>query len=123
MEKFTKLIRKIRIDNDEVLYDMAKKLNMSTAYLSSIENKRRPIPSDFLKQISEVYKLSDEQQKELQEAIAEKIETVSIDISSASLNKKNLAMSFNREFDTMDEEIAKQISELLNNDKNKKGEE
>ena len=38
--EYGKLLRKIRIDHDEILKDMAGKLEITSAYLSSIENIR-----------------------------------------------------------------------------------
>lgn len=43
-----KTLRKIRIDRDELLKDMAEKLDMSPSMLSSIENGTRKPPTGFL---------------------------------------------------------------------------
>ena len=48
----------IRIKNDEKLLDMARKLNVSVSYLSSIENNNRKIPTDLLKKLFRKYHLS-----------------------------------------------------------------
>lgn len=37
LTKFGKELRKIRIENDEILKDMADKLNVTAAYLSAVE--------------------------------------------------------------------------------------
>ena len=42
-----KKLRKIRIDNDEISSDMARKLEISVSYLSAIENGKRNIPKNF----------------------------------------------------------------------------
>lgn len=44
-----KKLRKIRIDNDEISSDMARKLEISVSYLSTIENGKRNVPKDFAK--------------------------------------------------------------------------
>ena len=36
-----KFLRKIRVDNDERLYDMAKRVEVSSAFLSGVENGRK----------------------------------------------------------------------------------
>ncbi len=38
---FGKFCRRLRIDNGELLYDMAKKLGVSSAFMSSVENGKK----------------------------------------------------------------------------------
>ena len=57
--EYGKLLRKIRIDHDEILKDMASKLEITAAYLSSIENGKRQIPINMTKTIVAKYKLDD----------------------------------------------------------------
>ena len=45
---FGKELRKLRIDKDENIHDMAKKLGISISYLSAIEAGSRNIPSDMV---------------------------------------------------------------------------
>ena len=47
-----KKLRKIRIDNDEISSDMARKLEISVSYLSAIENGKRNIQRIFQKNFS-----------------------------------------------------------------------
>ena len=54
---FGKILRKRRIDSSEILGDMAKRLDVSAAYLSSIENGLREIPDSFVEKISKEYGL------------------------------------------------------------------
>lgn len=62
---FGKVIRKIRIDRNELLYSMAKKLNMSSAELSGMENGRTPITETIKQQIKQCYDLNNEELNEL----------------------------------------------------------
>lgn len=50
-----KKTRKIRIDNEEILMDMANKLGISVSYLSSIEVGKRNVPEDFIEKIEQIY--------------------------------------------------------------------
>ena len=68
---FGKILRKRRIDSSEILGDMAKRLNVSAAYLSSIENGLREIPDSFVEKISKEYGLSEAEKQELEEAQAQ----------------------------------------------------
>ena len=41
---FGKFLRKLRIDNNEFLKDMAARLGVTVAYLSAIEHGKRDVP-------------------------------------------------------------------------------
>lgn len=44
LTRFGKQLRKLRIDREERLKDMADRLNVTTAYLSAVENGKRTVP-------------------------------------------------------------------------------
>ena len=75
---YGKILRKIRIDNGEILGDMADNLNISSAYLSSIENGGRTIPQDLTKKISEIYSLTPQQIQELEKAEIDNIKEIKV---------------------------------------------
>ncbi|MCL2035044.1 MAG: helix-turn-helix domain-containing protein [Oscillospiraceae bacterium] len=54
-----RLLRVLRAENDEILYDMAKKLGMATSYLSMIETGIRTVPKNFLVRIQTAYSLEE----------------------------------------------------------------
>ena len=58
--EFGKFIRKFRLDHDERLFDMAQKLQVSSAFLSSVETGKKSIPQKMLDKIKTVYNMSDE---------------------------------------------------------------
>jgi len=55
---FGKLLRKLRIENDEKLRDMAKKLGVSIAYLSYVERGDRNIPLSWIDLLPKFYKIT-----------------------------------------------------------------
>lgn len=66
LTEFGKFLRKLRIDNGELLKDMAIKLNTTPAFLSMVETGRRSIPKKFEEEIEKSYScLSLEQKEEL----------------------------------------------------------
>ena len=67
---FGKILRKRRIDSSEILGDMAKRLDVSAAYLSSIENGLREIPDSFVEKISKEYGLSEAEKQGAVDAMA-----------------------------------------------------
>ena len=50
-----KFLRVYRIEHGLLLYDMAKSLNMRSSELSGIEMGRKPIPTNFLEKLIEIY--------------------------------------------------------------------
>ncbi len=60
-----KFLRKLRIDNGELLKDMAIKLNVTPSFLSMVETGRRGVPKKWEKKIEKSYSLSLKQKEEL----------------------------------------------------------
>lgn len=50
-----KELRKIRLDRHEVLFDMAKKIGVSTAMLSAVETGSKPAPDGFVSRLAGCY--------------------------------------------------------------------
>lgn len=107
-----KELRKIRLDGDEVLFDMAKKLNISSAMLSSIEIGRKSAPDDFIERISKQYPEVANRRAEfdLLADLTKKSMKVSLDVSDEA---KELAYAFRRELPTMTPELLREFKNLL----------
>lgn len=108
-----KFLRKIRIDHEEILKDMAEKLGVSSAFLSAVENGKKKMPETWFEKLKNIYSFSPEQEEELQNAIIDTNNLVEIQLRNASKNNKDLAIYFAREFDSLDDETSKQILKLL----------
>ncbi|WP_175868618.1 helix-turn-helix domain-containing protein [Bartonella gabonensis] len=54
---FGKILRKIRVDHSERLLDMAKKLDVSVSFLSSVEIGKRSVPVGMEVKIIQLYDL------------------------------------------------------------------
>ncbi|WP_273723920.1 helix-turn-helix domain-containing protein [Bartonella sp. AU18XJBT] len=57
---FGKTLRKLRIDHSERLLDMAKKLDISVAFLSSVEIGKKSVPVGLEEKVIELYALDQE---------------------------------------------------------------
>ncbi|MDD6486197.1 MAG: helix-turn-helix transcriptional regulator [Spirochaetales bacterium] len=79
MTEIAKFLRKLRIDNEQSLGDMAKRLDLSAAYLSAIENGKRKAPEDLKDNLFKAYNLSEEQKLEFARLVAESRKKVVID--------------------------------------------
>ena len=108
-----KFLRKLRIDNGEILRDMAKKLEVSSAFLSAVENGRKKMPDTWPEKLKRLYLLDVQQMEKLKDAIIESGETVELNIRNASAENRQLAVSFARQFNTLDEDTTKKLFDIL----------
>ncbi len=108
-----RFLRKLRIDEGEILRDMAKKLGVSSAFLSAVENGKKKVPEVWITKLEELYSLTPVQVTELKDAIIESSDTIEINIRNASSANRQLAVSFARQFDTLDEETTKKLFSIL----------
>lgn len=65
LSEFGMFCRKLRIDNNQILKEMADLLNVSSSYLSAVENGKRKIPDNWYNKISNIYLLNKEKKDEL----------------------------------------------------------
>jgi len=107
-------LRKLRIEKGEILKTMAETLGVSSAFLSAVENGKKKLPDAWIPRLEEEYNLSAEQVEELKRAIIESGDTVELNIRNASAGNRQLAISFARQFDSLDEETSKMIFTILN---------
>ena len=107
MTTLSKFLRKLRVDHGEVMYDMAKKLHVSSAFLSAVETGKRAAPSQWVEEIASLYNLCDADKSELRKLICDSIHQVRIDITKKRNVQKECAIAFARSFDDFsDIEIA-----------------
>ncbi len=114
LTEFGKYLRKIRIDNDEILKKMSDKLNVTAAYLSAVENGKREVPEDWIQKISDMYAIDAMQQKELEEAAFNSKKSIKIKLDNESTRNKDLVLAFARRFRDLDDEDVEEMQEILN---------
>lgn len=110
---FGKFLRKLRIDNGELLKDMSKKLDVTVAYLSAVETGKRDVPEKWLDIIAKEYNFTNDQYCEMQEAAYENKEEVSLNIGRCDALDRNLVLSFAREFHDLSTEEKADIMNVL----------
>ena len=112
---FGKILRKKRIDSSEILGTMAKRLGVSAAYLSSIENGQREIPDSFVEKIAEEYGFSDAEKIELEEAQAQSKGCVNVSLGEQKNSSEYLetAVMFAKDFSKLTEQQVKLMKEML----------
>lgn len=121
LTEFGKALRKIRIDRQQLLRDMADKLGVSSAYLSAVETGKRRIPQDWVSKIASIYSLSCEEQADLQSAADNSVFDVTISLVNASEQKRNAVLSFARALDGLNDEDLKRIMASRKEKEEKRG--
>ena len=101
--------RKLRIEEGELLYDMAQKLGVSSAFLSKVENGKKKPPVQWKQRIINEYKLSGGKLNEFEESFFEAVNADSIDISMYEESDKELMLSFARKFDALDKALIRKL--------------
>lgn len=109
VNNFGKFCRKLRIDNNELLYDMAVKLGVSSAFLSKVENGRKKPPQEWMEKLIHLYNLDNKQIDELDQYMFEAQNYESIDISNFKESDKMMMLSFARKFNSLDKDALKKF--------------
>lgn len=112
---FGKFCRMLRIRNDEVLRDMARKLGVSSSYLSAVENGKRPTPKSWRNKLIQLYDLTNDESKELDDAIYQSHQEIKItlNLNRFSSSDRDTLMAFARRYDSLDEDAKTSLRELL----------
>ena len=118
LTEFGKVLRKIRIDKQQLLKDMATALGVSSAYLSAVETGKRRIPKNWVDEISSIYKLDQDSRTELQRAADDSVTDITISLHNASMQRRDAVLSFARALDGLSDDDLKRIMSSMK----KKGE-
>lgn len=111
-----KRLRMIRIEENELLKDMAIRLNITPAYLSSIENGKRVPTRKFIDKVVDTYDLLTEAVEDLMKAYYLTLEEVSIDLKQKNTKQQELGLVFARKFDELGEDKVRKLLSILKND-------
>lgn len=113
LTSFGKFCRKLRIDNGELLKDMADKLGVTSSYLSAVENGKRNVPQEWLHDISRMYSLNDQQISELKKAMGESQTVIKLDLKALPNEKKDILVAFARKHQGFDDKDWEKINKIL----------
>lgn len=76
--EFGKFMRKIRIEKNLILKDVAELLGVSSAFLSAVEVGKKSIPTKWVDDLPRVLNLNDAEKTRLQKAINSSKHTITI---------------------------------------------
>ena len=114
---FGKFCRKLRIEHEAILKDMADKLGVTPAYLSAVEVGKRNIPAEWFNTITSIYALSVNEQQDLQEAIDSSIKQIKIDLDNYSERQKQTAAMFARKLSTLNDTELEKLFKIFGKSK------
>ena len=106
-------LRKLRLEQGEVLKDMADKLGVTVSFLSAVENGKKRMPSSWNNKICRIYSLDTNAQESLTTAIADAEESIELSFSGIANQNKEIAVSFARKFSEFDDEELEKIRQIL----------
>lgn len=110
---FGKELRKLRVDRDEILKNMADKLGITSSYLSAIECGKRNIPDDFVSRIVNLYNLTDAEELRLNRARENSLLNIELNLTGLDDIQRELCLNFSRKYAIINEEDAGQIIAIL----------
>lgn len=111
--EFGEYFRILRIKNREVLADAKEFLNVSTAFISSVECGKKQIPGDWFEKIIKHYDLNENEQLELKDAIEKSQSNIKISLLAATPIQKTVALQFQRSFKDLGEKEMIEIKNIL----------
>ena len=86
---FGKILRRIRVDRDDLLADMAQRIGVSAAFLSKVENGLAKPSDKIVEQIIEKYNITGYQREELEKA-KQNITNLTEQLANATAKVDNL---------------------------------
>ena len=108
-----KFLRKLRIDRGELLRTMAEKLGISMSFLSSVENGKKNMPTEWITKIPDLYQFNNTQKSEFDQAVAESEKGIGLKFEGLSEENKRISVAFARKIKTLSPEAQKAIQDLL----------
>jgi transcriptional regulator with XRE-family HTH domain len=114
-------LKRLRLNNkDEKLKDMALKLKISTAYLSSIETGKRKMNLEVLHQIIMIYKLNEEESTELKYLRDMATDEINVKVNKMDDDKKTTLINFLSQVGSLDNKELEKINLILKKQKEDK---
>jgi len=112
---FGQELRKIRLDRNLLLKNMADKLGFTSSYLSAIENGKKKIPADFIQTLAKVFDLSVEEVEKLKLTELETQDIIEFDTNKMEDFQKDFVVSFARKFDEIPKETLENFKKIIEN--------
>lgn len=117
---FGKEIRKMMIERNLRVYDLAKEFDVSSAFISSILTGKKNFPQEWFVKIKIIFKLDDETIKSLMNLNEMSKDSIKIDLSNSNDFARETAFAFQRNLNNLDYESLLKLNDILNKKDGKK---
>ena len=114
---FAKLMKEIRKPEGESLRTMAKRLDISAAFLSALEVGKKTIPLDYPEKICKEYNLDNDMYNRLVDAVSESNNMIKLGLDDLNAEQKDVSLLFARKIVNADPDLIKKLKEALEDDK------
>jgi transcriptional regulator with XRE-family HTH domain len=113
MTEFAKFTKTLRLEYDERLGHMAKKIGVSSAFLSRVENGLAKPSKKILDGLFQSYSLNEEQKRKLKEIVEEARQKNLLAPLQLSPAKQQLVIRLAQSIEKFDEEELYEIEEII----------
>lgn len=117
LSEFGVALRKIRLDKQLLLKDMADDLEVTSAFLSSVETGKRKVPKDWIERICKLYSLTEDDRDNLERAQAKTQQEVRISMENATAKQMDLAFSLAKALENLTDDDVERIMNAINKPK------
>lgn len=108
-----KFLRRLRLDHNELLKDMADTLDVSSSFLSAVETGKKTPPDGWFGEIVNIYQLDGVRYDTFSDVWANSKNQVTITLDGLPRDQRRVIHTFARQFENMDEESVKRMKEIL----------
>ena len=112
--EYGKFLRKLRIDQGQILKTMAEKLGVSSAFLSAVETGKKKIPKTWEEKLVKEYKLDEEQLTELRRSQQDSQQLIEINLAMLTDAQKDTAFAFARSLERFDTQDLSNLAKFFN---------
>ena len=114
---FGKELRKIMIDNDSRLYDLAKALGVSSSFVSSVICGNKSVPEDWIPTIVKKYNLYKEEEQSLIDKMIESKKTVVFDLSKLNNSQRQFTYQLQRNLSNLSNTEIEELEKIIGGNK------
>ena len=108
-----RFLRKLRIDRNEILADMADKLSITASFLSAVENGKRSAATAWRNVLVKAYRLDTSEQAALDKAFVETVKEISIPAENERRSQVEVSFAFARRVADLSEDKLAEIRRIL----------
>lgn len=115
---FGKELRKLIIDQDLKVYDLAKKLGVSSAFISSLMTGKKNVPENFIDQIIPILKIDNYEVLKLKKLSEMSKDVYKVDLTKSNNLARETMFTFQRNLNDLTDEDLIEIKQILEKSRN-----